>query len=289
MRILVTGAAGKLGSQTVAALVGAGHEVRATDQRYRGDLAVPLRPADLLDEHALYPLLEGTDALVHLGNHPNRFAGPSPQRLLAENTAMNANVFYAAIDSGVRQIVFASSVQVFIPSEEIRGAPYYLPYLPLDAHAPADPGMNPYGLSKQLAEDLLRVAARKKPELAVTVLRYPMLFGDWFRSRLSSNGGRVPADHLHLGEATAHLSFEDAARLVVHVLARPRAGYRQYFPAQTVDVANVSVSELIARFYPSVSCRQARESIVRLVDGEALERELGFEPSERARVELVDG
>jgi len=110
MRVLVTGAAGKLGSQTVAALARAGHEVRATDMRFRSDLAVPLWPANLLDEHALYPLLEGCEALVHLGNHPNRFAGPSPQRLLAENAAMNANAVYAALDRGVRQIVLASSI-----------------------------------------------------------------------------------------------------------------------------------------------------------------------------------
>ena len=289
MRVLVTGAAGKLGFQTVAALVRAGHDVRATDTRFRGDLAVPLRLANLLDEHALYPLLEGCDALVHLGNHPNRFAGPSPQRLLAENTAMNANAFYAAIDSGVRQIVFASSVQVLIPSEEIRGAPYHLPYLPLDAHAPAQPGLNPYALSKQLAEDLLRVAARTKPELGVTVLRYPMLFGDWFRARLATNGGRVPADYLHLGEATAHLSFEDASRLVALVLERPRAGYRQYFPAQTIDVANVGAPGLIERFYPNVECRRPRERIERLVDIGDLEQDLGFVPSERARIELVAG
>jgi nucleoside-diphosphate-sugar epimerase len=227
MRTLVTGAAGKLGSQVVAALVAAGHEVRATDLGCRSELAVPREPANLLDEHALYPLLEGCDALVHLGNHPNRFAGPSPQRLLAENTSMNANAFFAAIDGGVKHIVFASSVQVMVPIESLAGPPYRVPYLPLDGHAPADPGLNPYALSKQLAEDMLRVAARAKPELALTSLRYPMLIGDWFRARLRANGGRVPSEHLHLGEATAHLSFEDAARLVAHVLARPRAGYRQ--------------------------------------------------------------
>jgi nucleoside-diphosphate-sugar epimerase len=289
MRILVTGAAGKLGSQAVAVLARAGHDVRATDMRFRSDLAVPLRLANLLDEHALYPLLEGCEALVHLGNHPNRFAGPSPQRLLAENTAMNANAVYAAIDSGVRHIVFASTVQVLIPSEEIRGAPYQLPYLPLDANAPVNPGLNPYALSKVFAEDLLRLAARTKPELAVSVLRYPMLFGDWFRARLAANGGRVPADHLHFGEATAHLSFEDAARLVLHVLAQPRAGYRQYFPAQTIDIANVGIEALIERFYPTVACRQPRERIERLVDIGDLERDLGFVPAERARVELADG
>jgi nucleoside-diphosphate-sugar epimerase len=288
MRILVTGAAGKLGSQTVAALVQAGHEVRATDMRFRGDLAVPLRPANLLDEHALYPLSEGCDALVHCGNHPNRFAGPSPQRLLAENTSMNANVFLAALDSGVKHIVFASSIQVMIPSQEINGAPYRLPYLPLDGHAPANPGLNPYALSKQLAEDMLRVAARAKPDLCATVLRYPMLVEEWFRLRLSSNGGRVPRDYLHLGEATAHLSFEDGARLVRLVLERPRAGYRQYFPAQSLDVTNVGTRGLIERFYPTVECRRPLASIERLNDCSELERDLGFAPSERLSVELAE-
>src|SRR5690349_123903 len=218
MRILVTGAAGKLGSVVVAALARAGHEVRATDTRFRADLPVPLRPANLLDEHALYPLLEGCDALVHCGNHPNRFAGPSPQRLLAENTAMNANAIWAAVDSGVKHVVFASTIQVMIPSEAIGDPPYWLPYLPLDGAAPPTPGMNPYALSKQFAEALLKVVADTKPGLATTSLRYPMLIGDWFRGRIATNGGRVPRDYLHLGEATAHLSIADAARLVVHVL-----------------------------------------------------------------------
>jgi nucleoside-diphosphate-sugar epimerase len=288
MRILVTGAAGKLGSLTVGALLRAGHEVRATDTRFRGDLGVPLKPANLLDEHALYPLLDGCDALVHLGNHPNRFAGPSPQRLLAENTAMNANAFWAAVDCGVRHVVFASSIQVLIPSEGIQGAPYWLPYLPLDSNAPATPGLNPYALSKQIAEELLQVIARNKPDLSVTALRYPMLIGDWFRARLSINGSRVPPDFLHLGEATGHLSFEDGARLVVHVLERSRPGYRQFFPAQTLDVANVGARGLIERFYPGVPCRQPLDSIERLIDLGDLERELGFSPSERLRVELFD-
>jgi nucleoside-diphosphate-sugar epimerase len=288
MRILVTGAAGKLGSLTVGALLGAGHDVRATDTKFRSDLGVRLQPANLLDEHALYPLLDGCDGLVHLGNHPNRFAGPSPQRLLAENTAMNANAFFAAVDCGVRHIVFASSIQVLIPSDGIKGAPYWLPYLPLDSAAPATPGLNPYALSKQVAEELLQVMVKTKPELAVTTLRYPMLVDSWFQTRLSTNGGRVPRDFLHLGEATAHLTFPDAARLVVHVLERTQPGYRQFFPAQTLDVTNVGARGLIERFYPGVPCRRPLDTIERLIDLSDLERDLGFSPTGRLSVELLD-
>jgi nucleoside-diphosphate-sugar epimerase len=288
MRVLVTGAAGKLGSLAVAALVAHGHEVRATDSRFRGDLVVPLTLLDLCDEHALYPLLEGCDALVHLGNHPNRFAGPSFQRLLAENTSMNANAFAAALDCGVRHIVFASTIQVMLKSEGVGAEPSRIPYFPLDAHAVADPGLNPYALSKHFAEEFLRVAVRAKPELAATSLRYPMLVADWFKLRLSTNGARVPSDFLHLGEATAHLSFEDGARLIVSVLERSRPGYRQFFPAATIDVTNVGARGLIERFYPNVPLRVPLESIEQLIDASDLERELGFAPSERIQVQLVD-
>jgi hypothetical protein len=115
-----------------------------------------------------------------------------------------------------------------------------------------------------------------------------MLVNDWFKNRLSINGGRVPSDFLHLGEATAHLSFEDAARLVRLVLERPTPGYRQFFPAQTLDVTNLGTRGLIERFYPGVPCRRPLETIDRLIDLSDLERELGFSPSERLRVELLE-
>ncbi len=288
MRVLVTGAAGKLGSLAVAALVAAGHDVVATDLRYRKDLPVPLRPVSLLDEHALYPLLEGCDALVHLGNHPNRFSGPSFQTLLAENTRMNANAFMAALDSGVRHIVFASSIQVMLTSDGVRADPERVPYLPLDSKAPPAPGLNPYALSKHLGEEVLRVAARVRPELCATVLRYPMLVEPWFRQRVASNGGRVSRDALHLGELTAHLAFEDGARVIVKALERSRPGYRQFFPAQTLDVTNLGARGLIERFYPSVPRTRPLEAIDSLIDLGELESELGCTPSERFRVQLLD-
>lgn len=288
MRVLVTGAAGKLGVMTVRALVRAGFDVRGTDQRFTSELGVPFRPADLRDEHALYPLLEGVDALVHLGNHPNRFAGPSAQRILAENTAMNANAFTAALDLGVKHIVFASSIQVMIASDRVRSDPHTLPYLPLDADAPQDPGMNPYALSKQFGEEFLRIAASAHPDLATTAVRYPMLVGDWFEKRLAANGGRVSRDLLHLGEATAHLSFEDAGALIVPLLTRGRPGYRQVFPAQTIDVANLPAPELIRRFYPGVPCKRPLETIDRLIDLTEVVRDFAWQPRERPKVVLVE-
>jgi UDP-glucose 4-epimerase len=288
MKVVVTGAAGKLGSATVAALLRRGHEVAATDAKFRRDLGVPLQPKNLLDEHALYPLLEGARALVHLGNHPNRFAGPSPQRLLAENVAMNTYAFQAALDCGVEHIVFASSVQVMVQSDGVRADPAGLPYLPVDGDAPANPGLNPYAQSKQLGEELLKVMARARPELAATVLRYPMLVGDWFEQRMRGANGKVQRDMLYLGEAMAYLRLDDAAELVGAVLEHAKPGYRQYFPAQTLEVENLPLAALIARFYPGVRLLRPAEEIETLVDISALTRDLGWKPRDRVAVELED-
>lgn len=78
MRVLLTGAAGCLGAETCHRLSAAGHDVVAADHVFRGDLPVKLRVADLLDRHAVYPLLEGCEAVVHLANHadPSRVSPP---------------------------------------------------------------------------------------------------------------------------------------------------------------------------------------------------------------------
>ena len=285
MKILVTGAAGKLGSVTVNVLVEAGHDVRATDRKFAAGTP-RVEPSDLLDEHGLYRSMDGVDAVVHLGNHPNRFAGPSPQRILAENVAMNSNVFIAALDLGVRRIVFSSSIQVMLQTDGMRTDRSAIPYLPLDGAAPPNPGLNPYALSKLFAEEHLRSAAREIPELAATALRFPMLVGEWWNRRIEINAGRLRQDELHLNEATTHLPFRDAARVIAAAVERQVPGYHCYFPAQTLDITNRTPAELARAFFPGVRVAVPEAELTDLVDRSALERDLGYRPADRFRVTL---
>jgi nucleoside-diphosphate-sugar epimerase len=285
MKVLVTGASGRLGRAVCAGLFERGFDVRATDQRFAAGLPVPVELANLLDEHAAYRLLEGCEALVHLANHPNLFVGPSPQRLLAENTAMNANVFRAAADLGVQNIVFSSSIQVMVtmPGGEAPPPPYTLPYLPLDGAAPRNPGPNFYALSKELGERALQVLCEEKPALSATSLRFPVLAGDgWFR-RFARR--KVPQNVVNFGEGLTFLTFADAARVVSSVCEIARAGYRQLFPAATLDLAGLGAPEIIAAFYPETRLLAPRETITRLVDPTELEA-LGCAPRDRFEIEL---
>lgn len=280
MKVLVTGGAGRLGSFVCKELLRLGHDVLVTDQRYAASLGadVPQLLADLCDPLAVYPLLQGREAVVHLGNIPNLALGPSPQDVLNRNSAMNVNVFRAAADLGVRRIVFASSIQVMIRLEEGRtsDSPYGIPYFPLDGDAPADPGHNFYGLSKEFGERTLRVLSERFPELCCTALRFPLLVGPWFYERAAAP---VPVGSLNFCEALTYLDFNDAARLIGLVLARQGPGYHQYFPAQAINLEGEAPARILSEFFSHIPLRVPAENIAALVDGSALEQDLGFRPA----------
>ncbi len=286
MKVLVTGATGRLGSVVCKELLQRGHDVLGTDQRFAAQLGVPLKLADLRDALAVYPLLEGCDAVVHLGNIPNLSLGPSPQVVLGDNVSMNANVFRAALDLGVRRIVFASSLQAMIRLDEGRApdAPLTVPYFPLDGDAPANPGHNFYGLSKEFGERMLRILSEREPALVCTSLRFPMLAGEWFRKRLEQP---LPPSALNFCEGLAYLELADAATLVGLVLERQQPGYHQYFPAQAVTLVGYTTQSTLAEFFPSTPRRRPVEQITNLVDHAALERDFGFRPAPPLTVQLV--
>ena len=285
MKVLVTGATGRLGPLVCKELLQRGHDVLGTDQRFAPGLTFPVKLADLRDWRAVYPLLEGREAVVHLGNISNLRVGPSPQVVLGDNVSMNGNVFRAAVDLGVRRIAFASSVQAMIRLEEGRpfDAPPRIPYFPLDGDAPADPGHNFYGLSKEFGERTLRILSDLEPRLACTSLRFPMLANHSFRERLQRP---LPPSAVNFGEGLTYLDFGDAAALVALVVERQQPGYHQYFPAQALTLDGHTVESTLTHFFPNTPLRRPKPEIDGLVDGSALARDFGFRPRPPLTVRL---
>lgn len=110
-RLLLTGAAGTLGRVLAEPLRALCTELR------RSDLAAPLQaladptalPCDLADAAAVMQLLQGVDAVVHLGGVS--VEGPWEPILQANIRGLH-NLYEAARRQGVRRIVFASSNHV---------------------------------------------------------------------------------------------------------------------------------------------------------------------------------
>jgi nucleoside-diphosphate-sugar epimerase len=280
--ILVTGATGKLGAAVCRSLLDRGHPIRATDLRYAKDFPVRVELGDLRDELFAHRVVEGCDTVVHLGNHPNAFVGLSPQKLLSENVTMNANVFHAALDHRVRSIVFASSVQVTIKRNWDAPEPsYVIPYLPLDGDLPATPGTNTYAQSKEFAERMLRLAVESHPDLSATAVRFPMIVNEWLARRLS---GHLPAERVNFAECTAHLFLEDAADFCGALLAKRSAGYRQYFPAQTMELDGYPLADVLRDRYAGVPLKRPISAFSSLIDLSAIQRDLGWAPRERLKI-----
>lgn len=285
-KVLVTGATGVLGTAVCHALVDAGLDIRATDRKFAQEFPCKIVLGDLLDERFVYQVIEDCTSVVHLGNHPNMFVGPSAQQILAENVRMNANVFWAAAQLGLQHIVFASSVQVMLNANGgKRQPPYTFPYFPLDGKAPRDPGTNAYAMSKEVGERNLEVLCGEFPELCATALRFPMLPRAEWVAHLRQTRMPSPA-RTNLGECSTHLTLEDAAALVVKVLERPKPGYRQYFPAWTIQFRGLGVKELYQKYYAHVPLRCALEELTDFVDLGELRRDFDWQPSDRIVVQL---
>ncbi|HEY1686664.1 MAG TPA: NAD(P)-dependent oxidoreductase [Tepidisphaeraceae bacterium] len=273
MNIAVTGAAGRLGTFVCRALLEAGHTTKATDLRLNRESGVRIEVANLLDRVSCYRLVEGADVLVHLGNHPHIYGRPLAQTY-AENCAMNANIFQAALESGVKKWIFSSSIQAMRGTHMIsENRPSVLAYLPADGNAPANPS-NSYGLSKAAAEEMMRYYATVEGCTCVAI-RYPMLLNleeKPFEKRV------VPQPYPYPDELFSYLDLRDAASLIPACVAAPLSGYHCYMPVAEQNLFRRPGRELIAEYFANVPLRKPIAEIDRLVDIGGITSETGWVP-----------
>jgi nucleoside-diphosphate-sugar epimerase len=282
MRVVVTGGAGHLGSAVCEVLAEAGLDVLSVDRVYERDLPVRQEVANLLDGPGVYRLLRDREAVVHLANIPNPFGPTPPQQLYSDNVTMDMNVFQAAVELGARKLIFSSSVQAFSGSRSMDEpeVPSCLPYLPVDGDVPTRPG-NAYALSKAAGEQQLRYFAALDPGLACAALRFPVLLSEW-NMRWLRRAGRQRW-HRYGGnpdEGFSYLTVKDAGRLVLAILGKLPAGYHQFFPATTDSHAEMSVPELIEKYYRGVPLRVPVEKMTSLIDISAVTQQLGWVPQD---------
>ena len=162
--IVVTGAAGRLGRRVVQLLVDQNKEVLATDQWATDDLPAEFVRCDLADANAVEGILKGAEAVVHMGAIP----GPlreDPRVIFDNNVASTFNVMMSA-ELGLRRVVFSSSA--FGMGWAHDGNAFVPLYLPLDEEHPMMP-FEPYGLSKQVGEDIGRMIARNSDTTVVSL------------------------------------------------------------------------------------------------------------------------
>jgi UDP-glucose 4-epimerase len=157
LRVLVTGAAGFIGSNMVDRLLSAGHSVVGFDNLSTGQMQFlegavasrqfTLHQADLLDRKSLAQAMEGAELVVHFAaNADVRFGTEHPRKDLDQNTIATWNVLEAMREQACKRIVFSSTGSVY-------GEPDIFP-TPETCPFPIQTSL--YGASKVAAEGLIQ-------------------------------------------------------------------------------------------------------------------------------------
>ncbi len=192
-RLLLTGAAGGLGKVLRPRLKACCDILRVSDIADLGTAAPgeEVRPAPLQDKAAVMALLEGVEAVIHLGGVSTEHAF---EVVLPANIVGTYHVYEAARVHGTRRIVFASSNHV---------TGFYKQSETIDATQPQRPD-GYYGLSKAFGENLAQFY--------------------WDRYGIETVSLRIgssfpePTDRRMLA---SWLSYDDMERLVIAALSAP--------------------------------------------------------------------
>lgn len=171
MKALITGGAGFIGSNLVDALVGDGHEVRVLDDLSTGH-AGNLNPqaelvvGDVADEDAVRKAVDGVEMVFHKAAHGSVLRSvKNPLATDSANVHGTLTVLSAAVDAGVRRVVYASSSSVYGGAGQ----------LPTPETTPTTP-RSPYAVTKLAAEHYCRVFSDLHG-LETVVLRYFNVYG----------------------------------------------------------------------------------------------------------------
>ena len=300
MKILITGAAGSLGSYVCREMLAAGHTVTGYS-RTRGVVdGVDWIVGDAGNLADLKRAVPGHDAIIHLAAIP----GPgraSPEDLLTRNIGTTACVLESAIRGDIGLVVFASSGAVV--GTTFCRRPLVPRYFPVDEEHPCEP-QDAYGLSKLLGELTCR-SYTDAYGLATTCLR---VNNAWYLDRegaeLAVRGGwarEMTVEHLWESRYAkivadgnedwptpgpvsprrniwAVSDARDVARAFRLAAERRLAGHEVINLGGHETCSLENTPELLAKHYPKVLLRRALSGHDSLIAGEKAARLLDFVP-----------
>jgi nucleoside-diphosphate-sugar epimerase len=171
MRVVVTGGSGRIGAWLVRGLAPR-HEVTIFDRVVPAELpaGVSYKLGDHEDLGAVYDVLRGHDAVVHLSAIPSNRFHPYPT-VFRTNVLGTYHVGEAAGRLGLRKVVAASSINALgITMAERPMAPLSLP---IDEAHPRRP-QDAYSLSKVVDEETM-AALYRRTGIRTICIRPPLL------------------------------------------------------------------------------------------------------------------
>ena len=256
MRIVVTGAGGRIGRHVVAELLAHDHEVHALDRKAAASDGPEVAGAsweqlDVRDLDALARLLDRVraEALIHLASIPSPRLG-TPLEVFATNTQATFAALEAAGMAGVSRVVIASSTSV-------TGLPFASPpasprYVPVDEDHP-NVGNDPYALSKEADEATARTMHRRHG-YQVAALR---ISNTATMAEQVAKAAEVARDPSGLAcELWAYLDVRDGASAFRLAVEREIPGCHVINVMAPDTYSPEPTAELLARYHPTAEIRR---------------------------------
>ncbi len=247
MKIVVTGAHGKVGRFATQALLDAGHDVLATDLTRPGFERKPAgsadyQMADLTDAGDAFAVIRGADVVVHAAAIPEPTGNP-PHVVFQTNIMATFNVLEAAVRFGVRRFVNISSETVpgfFFPER-----PFLPSYAPVDELHPAHP-QDPYALTKLFGEKLMEAAVQRSDIRAIS------LRPSWvqYEGNYEQNLGPQIRDAAVLSpNLWSYIDADDLADAIVLAAASDLPGHEVFYIASPDNVGGHDFASILKQHY----------------------------------------
>ncbi len=279
--IVVTGGSGKVGRACVRDLMAHGYQVTSVDAVPPPGQSNPPKPGDVTYSRAdvtdfgqamaalsmIDERVEKVTGVVHLaaiaapGQAPNHVT-------FAVNTVSTYNVFEAARQLGIRNVVWASSETV-----------YGIPYAKGPAYVPVDEEIElpetAYSLSKLMGEKMAEQFCRWDPKMKIVGLRFSNV--------------QEPQDYAHFENYDkdpnsrkfnlwTYIDARDAAQAIRLSLEAKLKGAHVFGIANTDSVSRRENDALLDKVFPKTKRKRALKPAESLISIDKAREVLGYKP-----------
>lgn len=292
MRVLFTGGSGKAGKHVVAYLAAAGHRVLNVDR-------VPLRHpgvadliADITDSGQMFNAMTAYaaddemedgrghrpfDAVVHFAAIPALRIAPDNETYRV-NVMGTYNVLEAALKSGIRKVIIASSETTYgVCFSDGQTDPHYLP---LDEDYPIDP-MDSYGMSKKVNE-VTAAAFQRRTGADVYALRIGNVM-EPTDYRKFPGFAKDPGSRRRI--TFSYIDARDLGQIVDLCLKKDGLGFQVFNACNDTNSVPQPNADLLATYFPKVRLTRPVGENESLLSNRKIREVLGFREAHNWRNE----
>ena len=273
--IIVTGGSGKAGRACISELLAHDYEVASVDLVRPPDVPVPFSRIELTDFGQTVAAFSQIDdrignvtGIVHLAAIPAPGLATNAVTF-ATNTISTYNVFEAARQLGIKNVVWASS-------ETVLGLPFDTPppYVPIDEEYPGRPEWA-YSLSKLMGEEMAKQFCRWDPEMKIIGLRFSNIMEPHDYSRFP---GFQDDAQKRKWNFWSYVDARDVAQAVRLSLESNIKGAEVFIIANADTVMERDNESLLKEVFPTVPHKRSFGPHETLLAIEKARKILGYEP-----------